>query len=178
MKRTGFIGSFALSALLVSAAVALLAVGGAMLAFGGFPGPSIDDSTHSVFVAASTTARPAPELILDAPALEADASGSSAAAQAASRGLTSPAGEPGTLTPLAVAPPTTGAPSVPPLGSQAPPVAPPVPREDPDPPAPGPLPDVNVPILPERAGLGEATDAVASTTDQALGLTDGIGDLP
>lgn len=165
-----------------------------MLAFGGFPGPSIDDSTHSAFVAASTTARPMPELILDpppAPALEGGAgatSGSSAATQEAARGLIAPAGEAGTLTPLAPLDP--GAPSsVPPLGSDVPPAVPPapppdgimptLPEDDPAaPPPPAPLPDPTLPTLPEGADSGEATDAIASSTAELEPVTDEVDDLP
>lgn len=65
MDHKGFIGSFAISALLVSAAVALLLVMGALLAFDGFPGPGIDDSTKLTRVVGADRAKP--QLVLEPP---------------------------------------------------------------------------------------------------------------
>lgn len=47
MTHQGFLGSFSTGALLVGAAVAILVVLGALLAFNGFPGPSSDSSTET-----------------------------------------------------------------------------------------------------------------------------------
>jgi hypothetical protein len=63
MTHQGFIGSLGTSVLLVSSAVAILLIVGAIVAFEGFPGPSVDDSTRP-FTVRGVGARPEPELVV------------------------------------------------------------------------------------------------------------------
>lgn len=67
MTHQGFIGSLSTSVLLVSFAVAILLIVGAIVTFQGFPGPSVDDSTQPFAVGGlGTDARPEPELVVRA----------------------------------------------------------------------------------------------------------------
>lgn len=168
MRHKGFIGSFAISALSVSVAVALLIVAGAMLAFDGFPGPSVADSPRAVRAESlSTGVRPSPDLVLDPPsasALEPNAAGAASvdagiAAQAAPGGsLATAAGAP--ATPQAA--PTETA--VPPPGVPVPPTEPP---EAPLPPG-GPADD-------PAATIGSGVDELTNGVEEVVGERPGGG---
>jgi hypothetical protein len=68
MTHQGFIGSLGTSFLLVSSAVAILLIVGTIVAFEGFPGPSVDDSTEPFAVRGlGLGERPEPELVVPAP---------------------------------------------------------------------------------------------------------------
>lgn len=160
LNHKGFIGSFAISALLVSAAVALLVVTGAMLAFDGFPGPSVDDSTEGVrAVSLATGARPKPELVLDPPSASAldesvgakgaDVSVAAEAASGASVATPDAAGAPATP---AVAPPETAVPPAPPS-------------------------DPTAPALPGGGAADDPTEAIESSIDGLPPVTEGIDEV-
>ncbi len=68
MTHQGFIGSLGTSFLLVGSAVAILLIVGTIVAFEGFPGPSVDDSTEPFAVRGlGPGERPEPELVVAAP---------------------------------------------------------------------------------------------------------------
>jgi len=159
MNHRGFIGSFAISALLVSAAVALLVVTGAMLAFDGFPGPSLDDSAKGVrAVNVVTGSRPKPELVLDPPSAGALIPGADASVAAETA--------PGALV---ATPGAAGAPAAPALAPTDTAVAP----------APPPPPQTvsTVPELPGAGAGDEPTEAIESEIDGLPPVTDGVDDL-
>ena len=86
MTHQGFIGSFSTSALLVSAAVSILLIVSAIVAFEGWPGPTGDTPTETFLLkdrgGPAGDARPRPELVLDPPR----ASRSAATADSATAG--------------------------------------------------------------------------------------------
>ena len=71
MRNRGFIGSFSTSALLVGAALSILVVVSAIVAFEGWPGPTGETSTETFLLtdgAGPASETPAPrELVLDPP---------------------------------------------------------------------------------------------------------------
>jgi hypothetical protein len=167
MQTKGFIGSFALSALLVSAAGALLVVMGALLAFDGFPGPNLEDSTKLMRVAGVAAGeRTKPQLVLDPPTARALEPGSGPASLAGA-GSTD-AAVPTTASPLD----TATADSAP---TFAPPADDPQSGTAPAPPAPV---DGAVPDLPSDDGgsSGGPTSVVDSTVDRVAPVTDGVRD--
>jgi len=160
LNHKGFIGSFAISALLVSAAVVLLIVTGAMLAFDGFPGPSVDDSTTGVRAVSLTTAAGSqPELVLDPPSASAldrggggESADASAAAEAASGALVATPGAPGAPATPVAAPTETAVPAAPPT-------------------------DATAPALPGGGAADDPTDAIEPSIEGLQPVTDGVGDL-
>jgi len=160
LNHKGFIGSFAISALLVSVAVALLVVTGAMLAFDGFPGPSVDDSTEGVRTVSLTTgARPKPELVLDPPSASAldesagaEGADASVAAEAASGASVATSDAAGAAATPAAAPPETAVPPAPPS-------------------------DPTAPARPGGGAADDPTEAIESSIDGLAPVTDGVDDL-
>jgi hypothetical protein len=163
MHTKGFIGSFALSALLVSAAGALLVVMGALLAFDGFPGPNLEDSTKLMRVASvSAGEQTKPQLVLDPPtasALEPGGPGSEAAGStdaadaAAASALDTATADAATFAPPAEDAQSGTAPTAPPVGGG-------------DPELPG----------GDGGGSGGPTNVVQSSLDRAAPVTDGVRD--
>ena len=102
MTHQGFIGSLGTSFLLVSSAVAILLIVGAIVAFEGFPGPSVDDSTQPFEVRGlGSGGRPEPEFAFGTQAGGAGAAGAASgialappAAEVAAAGLAAPPAEP------------------------------------------------------------------------------------
>jgi hypothetical protein len=162
MHTKGFIGSFALSALLVSAAGALLVVMGALLAFDGFPGPNVEDSTKLMHVASvSAGEQTKPQLVLDPPTASALEPGAGPGFEAA--GLTD-AADPATASPLDTATADAAARFAPPAEqSGTVPGAPPVGGAEPPPGDDG-------------GDTGGQTNVVQSSLDRLAPVTDGVGD--
>jgi hypothetical protein len=162
MHSKGFIGSFALSALLVSAAGALLVVMGALLAFDGFPGPSLGDPSKLTRVASlSAGEQTEPQLVLDPPTASALEPGpGSASGTGASSDLADPAAAP--LDATAAGSATTLAAPVDDAPSGAVPTEPPV--------------DGTGPELPgDDGGVADASgDAIGSGLDRLAPVTEGV----
>lgn len=68
MTHQGYIASLGTSAMLVASAVAILLIVGTIVAFEGFPGPSVDDSSDAFPVQGFTSEPPAPERVTASPA--------------------------------------------------------------------------------------------------------------
>ncbi len=119
MTHQGFIGSLGTSILLVGSAVAILLIVGTIVAFQGFPGPTVDDSTQPFpATGLGIEARPEPEFVVEPPSPDAGSASAAASSELAA---------PSTQVALSVeAEPPPRDPIVPPAAPPGPPIVQPL----------------------------------------------------
>lgn len=177
MRHRGFVGSFSTSALLVTAAVSILLIVSAIVAFEGWPGPTGDTPTETFLLETSkrgSDARPGPEVVLK-PAPPAGREGGSSADSG------SGSAEPSTGSGTVAGSPGGGVPA--PSGASSSTAGEAVAPSDAALPAP-PRPTGGSPTVSNPSGggsLGGAVDRATGTLDQGTEtvapVTDRVGDL-